>query len=149
MKKTIRILRLNSNSSPTAGVLYLNEDIECFTLEDRKRDIKVHGDTRIPAGTYGLAVRNYGGHHNKYGLRFPSIHEGMIEVVGVPGFTDILIHIGNFAKDTDGCILVGGSITANNGKPYLSKSEDAYISLYQKIILGVIDGTYEIKIEEA
>jgi hypothetical protein len=32
-----------------------------------------------------------------------------IEVLGVPGFGDVLLHIGTVPRDTEGCILLGGA----------------------------------------
>ena len=36
-----------------------------YTLEDEQRDVKVYGETRIPAGTYKLKLRTVGGFHTR------------------------------------------------------------------------------------
>lgn len=79
----------------------------CFTLEDERRTQKVYAETRIPAGSYHLGLRQVGRLHEKYEKKFPEFHVGMIEIEDVPNFEAILIHIGNTEKDTAGCPLVG------------------------------------------
>ena len=59
------------------------------------RRVKIPGETAIPAGKYRVALHD----SPKFG-RVPKIHN-------VPGFSDILIHAGNRAADTRGCLLVG------------------------------------------
>lgn len=72
---------------------------ECFTLEDELREDKVMGETAIPAGSYQLGLR-----------KSPKFGPDTIEVLGVPGFSDILIHSGNRDEDTAGCVLVGDAV---------------------------------------
>lgn len=87
----------------TVGTLVVDGAPLCYTLEDVVRtehgedihDVKVPGETAIPAGTYRVTMHQ----SPKFG-RVPKLHD-------VPGFTDILIHAGNTAKDSRGCILVG------------------------------------------
>lgn len=55
---------------------------------------------KIPSGTY-LCVR---GEHQLEGMAQPF---ETFEVTNVPGHTNILIHPGNFNKDSEGCILIG------------------------------------------
>ena len=56
---------------------------------------------------------------------------------GVPGYSDIEIHIGNFARDTEGCTLLGltrgllGPLTVNgvdSVEPAVLKSQAAFLS---------------------
>lgn len=92
----------------TIGRLYVEGAYLCDTLEDtvRPRGVKVYARTAIPAGEYRVRmdVRSprFGKRpqYRKYSGRLPRLE-------GVPGFEGILIHPGNSAEDTAGCILVG------------------------------------------
>ncbi len=123
------LYRKESNSQETAGELYLNGKLLCKTLEDEKRAVKVWGETRIPAGKYEIILRTFGGHHESYKKRF-AFHKGMLWLQNVPGFKDILIHIGNTDKDTAGCILVGNRLSKQDGRISLLQSTDAYTTNY-------------------
>jgi len=92
------IIRDEFTEASTSGNLHLNGEWLCDTLElpyrDNQRSISC-----IPAGQYKVrlrtaresATRNY-------------LH---LLVEDVKDRSHILVHIGNFPKDTKGCILVG------------------------------------------
>ena len=115
----------------TLGNVYLDGLYECKSLEDEHREVKVMHETCIPEGVYNVTLRTFGSHHEKYKVKFPEIHKGMLWVKDVPGFTSILIHIGNSDEDTSGCLLVGVVADEKNGKVY--KSTEAYLKLYRKV----------------
>jgi len=113
MDKEIYLKLLKENHNSTISVLTIDDSNSCFVLEDGYNKVKVKGQTRIPAGRYRLKFRTEGGHHNKYKRMYPEWHRGMIELQDVPNYKYILIHIGNYVKDTDGCLLVGKSYQLN------------------------------------
>lgn len=76
----------------TLGEITINGEHQCFTLE---RDAS-EGKGSIPAGSYRIIVAG----SNRFGRLMPRL-------VDVPGFEGILLHSGNTAADTEGCILVG------------------------------------------
>ena len=86
----------------TIGRMYLDGLFFSNTLEDTVRDLKsdgsgkVYGKTAIPAGRYKVVY----GWSEKFKRRMPRL-------LDVPYFSGILIHSGNTAEQTDGCILVG------------------------------------------
>ena len=81
----------------TIGELYGPDgEFLCHTLEDPCRNVKVKGKTAIPAGEFEVII----GWSQKYGRPMPRL-------LNVPFFEGILIHPGNDAGDSDGCILVG------------------------------------------
>lgn len=87
----------------TIGKLYVDGVFECHTLEDVVRDgPKVMHETAIPEGRYAVKLDT----SPKFGKDIP-------HVANVPNFTHILIHNGNTAKDSSGCILVGQSTAPN------------------------------------
>lgn len=64
-----------------------------YTLEPPKRAEK---PCAIPCGTYDVSIR------------WSEKHKRLVpHVENVPGFEEIEIHIGNFPKDTLGCLIVG------------------------------------------
>ena len=86
----------------------LPNGLSFFTLEDKDRGLssamplseivskKVYGKTAIPSGRYELALT--------YSDRFKRILPLLLDV---PGFAGIRIHPGNWAANTEGCLLLG------------------------------------------
>lgn len=103
----LRLERLWPKAEYTVGRLYIDGEMFCNTLEDKVADVnrngeidgterKVPGKTAIPYGTY----RIFYGWSPRFGRNLPRL-------LNVTAFDGILIHPGNTAKDTAGCILVG------------------------------------------
>lgn len=128
----LSLKRFDKKSDYTKGLLYIDGNFECFTLEDEEREVKVKHETAIPEGRYEVKLRTVGGFHSRYSKRFPDLHKGMLELQDVPDFKYILIHIGNTEKNTSGCILVGES--TNSTKETIERSKLAYIAMYERII---------------
>ena len=104
----LKVLRQPSVDGHTIGELFIDDVYECFTCEDQIREVpgeavsvwKVYGQTAIPAGRYRVTL-DFSPHFN-----------GMMPHVNdVPGFSGILIHIGNTSADTEGCLLLGKTKT--------------------------------------
>ena len=132
----LQVIRFHDNGDATLGLLFIDGDFECFTLEDEYRDKKVRGETRVPKGTYRITLRQEGGYHTRYKAKFGSMHKGMLWVREVPGFEWILFHIGNTDENTAGCLLVGES--AKDG--FIGGSTDAYKKMYPKICDAILRG---------
>jgi len=133
------VARYSSGKVSTQGVLFMRT-VEgellwlCHTLEDAHPDIDL-GKGRIPPGRYPLELKRGGGYHARYDRRFPAFHKGMIHVRGVPGFVNILWHIGNSAQDTAGCLLLAWQQTENIERlGFSGRSTDAYIFAYKQAI---------------
>ena len=130
----IKVKRFTSDDDTTLSTIWVDKEFQCFGLEDEYREEKVAKETRIPAGEYVIALRTWGGFHTKYSKRFPIFHIGMLQVMEVPGFTSILIHIGNTDEDTAGCLLLGKNAIADKGNMSLGNSRAAYTEFYPKVI---------------
>jgi hypothetical protein len=91
---------------------------------------KVPGETRIPPGVYQIGKRTEGAFYQEYKRKFQ--HRLALEILDVPGFQYILIHIGNTVGDTRGCLLTGTGVDFNGNFAVL-KSTSAYLTLYEKI----------------
>jgi len=140
----LEVLRFSSQNESTLGLLFEATEgrrFLCFTLEDRFQEPKVPGKTRIPAGTYPVKLRTEGSHHERYGQKFPGFHKGMLWIDPVPGFQFILIHIGNTAEDTEGCLLVGNLCPQNIIQDgFIGESTDAYKRIYPPIAQALSAG---------
>lgn len=141
MKITVR--RLISKNKATTSLVFIDDDFECVSLEDAFQNIKIYGSTRIPAGTYRIGVRAHGRFHSRYLKKF-SFHKGMLEVLDVPNFTEILIHIGNSIKDTLGCLLIGRFFYPET-PDFIRQSTKAYTKFYKKVIDEAIAGNLTIE----
>lgn len=131
----ISIQRMVVTLNSTIGHLAV-DDFSCNTLEDAPHEVKIHGETCIPAGQYLLKLRTDGLKSPQYAKRYPDMHKGMLWLQDVPNFEYVYIHIGNFPKDTEGCILVG----LGSGKDAITGSALAYEALYPRVIAAMDRG---------
>ena len=136
------VVRTQFGEDATNGMLFINGVVECFTLEDEVRNVKVHSETAIPLGEYEIKLRTEGGFHTKYTSRYGSMHKGMLWLQDVPGFTWILIHTGNTDQHTAGCLLLGETQQdLDKGKDgFVGGSGDAYKKAYPKIAKAILNG---------
>ena len=134
----LQVLRFSSESDSTNGLLLdVTDGINflAYTLEDEYRKKKRSKETRIPAGTYEIKLRNEGGFNQRYSKKYSSIHRGMLHIIDVPNFEYILIHVGNSDEHTAGCLLVGDSQENNqvNKNGFIGSSGNAYKRIYPLI----------------
>ena len=139
--------RFYSDTFATLGMLKVNGRFRCFTLEDQyQAGEKVPGKTRIPTGIYDVKLRTEGGFNERYAKRprIAEIHKGMLWLQHVPNFEYILIHCGNTADDTAGCILVGmqSTLTENGGGGTVQRSVDAYVDVYPEIAAALLSDQF-------
>lgn len=132
----IHVKRIRQGKNSTLSELYIDGEFICYVLEDSVRDKKIKGSTAIPAGRYQLAFRRYGGMHGRYHRLFPDFHKGMIQLMDVPNFSYIYIHIGNNFSDTSGCLLVGKTMKyfKRQDEYEIRQSRKAYIALYKRLV---------------
>jgi hypothetical protein len=140
----ILVERITSDSDTTISTIFIDGQFQCFGLEDEYREEKLAKETRIPVGVYDVGVRTWGRAHKKYSTKFGAEHKGMLEVQSVPGFTDILIHIGNTEKDTAGCLLVGYGAFTRLGQMNIQMSNHAYRAFYSKVIEAALNNELKI-----
>ncbi len=127
----IRVDRISQIGDTTLSRIFIDNEPICYGLEDIYRDVKVYGETRIPAGTYPLTRRYEGKHFRKYNRTYR--HKSSLWIRDVPNFKWIMIHAGNTAADTEGCLLTGSSVTMRNGSDFVTASVEAYRRLYTLI----------------
>ena len=139
----LEVLRFSSQADSTSGALFdvVNgkRNFLCYTIEDEQRDVKVWGETRIPAGRYKLSLRKEGGFHSRYVAKYGDMHKGMIHVNDVPGFEFILWHTGNTDEHTAGCLIIGDSQESNLVKKdgFVGSSVVAYKKVYPYVAAAI------------
>lgn len=136
----ILVERFDSGSDDTLGMIYIDGKHVGYTIEDEFREVKVKGETRIPAGTYKIRFREQDTPLTlKYKEKY-SFFKWHLEVCDVPGFSNIYIHVGNIDKHTDGCLIVGKRIGNLEGKRAVLDSVSAYKEIYPVIAKALEDG---------
>ena len=125
----------------TIGRLYVDGVLFCNTLEDRDRGLKqsdnldyiktrkVYGETAIPKGTYTVSMNTTSPKYAAVSWYWQLCKGKMPRLQNVPGFDGILIHPGNTALDTLGCILVG----KNTKVGQLTESKAVFKALYKEM----------------
>lgn len=137
----LKIDRRYKGTEYTIGRLYVNGSYFCDTLEDTDRgtnntmssaDItkkKIEGKTAIPTGTYNVDMNTVSPKFKDrswakpYGGKIPRL-------LVVPGFDGVLIHPGNTASDTSGCILIGKNTTVGR----VTDSTATFHNLMKKLL---------------
>lgn len=143
--------RIALRDTYTIGKLYVDNHYFCDTLEDKVRDLnkdgdlndvgegKVAGQTAIPYGTYKVTMDVQS---PKFSQRasYAWCKGYLPRLLNVPHFDGIMIHSGNDATHTAGCILVG----ENRVKGQVLNSMNTLKRLYD-ILKGADDITITIE----
>lgn len=133
----------------TIGKLHLDGVPFCETLEDRDRGLassmspeeikkrKKAGTTAIPTGTYKVRMDVISGKYSKSDWYIRNCHGARVpRLENVPGFDGILMHTGNTASDTEGCILVG----QNKERGKVINSKETFLKLYDRMYSAYCKG---------
>lgn len=138
----LKVKRVAKKNEYTIGKLYIDGRLFCDTLEDCDRGLtqdmpleeiktkKVYGKTAIPTGTYEIDMNTVSPKFKDrswakpYGGKLPRLEN-------VPGYEGVLIHVGNTASDSSGCLLVG----KNNVQGMVADSSRTFMSLMSKYLL--------------
>ena len=145
----------------TIGKLYMVDDegvynYVCDTIEDMDRDLsddmneeviklkKIYCETAIPTGTYEIAINIKSPKYSNF-LKYPwaKKYDGYLpRLLKVKGFDGILIHVGNYASQSCGCILTG----FNTQKGMVTSSTFAFKKLMDKYIIPSVEKNEKITI---
>ena len=132
--------RINNQDNYCEGKLYIDGIYQCDVIEDTDRGLtnemsvteiqskKVYGETAIPKGTYQITLDVVS---PKFKDRsWATFCEGKLpRLLDVPGYEGVLIHVGNKAADSLGCILVG----QKTSEGVVSNSTQTFKDLYYKL----------------
>ena len=131
----------------TIGSLFINGVYECDTIEDVDRGLtdsmsieeikakKVYGETAIPTGTYKIDMNTVS---PKFKDRSWAKFCGgkLPRLLDVKGYEGVLIHVGNKAENSLGCILVGD----NKIKGQVINSTATFQELYGELLKAKVKG---------
>lgn len=138
----ITLDRFAKKNTYTIGRLYIDGEYVCNTIEDTDRgltqnmpvdkikQIKVPGKTAIPSGVYEitLKIKSPKYSNSTYYVNFCNAY--VPRLLNVPGYDGVLIHTGNTADDSQGCIIVGYNTIV--GK--VTDSKKAFQIVYNKLL---------------
>jgi hypothetical protein len=132
--------RIAKKAKYTIGNLYVDGQKFCDTLEDTDRglrqdmqlayirDRKIAGATAIPVGTYEVDMNTVSPKY-QYRRQYDFCRGKLPRLVNVKGYSGILIHIGNYPQDTEGCILAGKNTVVGA----VMESTETFKKLYDKM----------------
>ena len=136
----LKLKRIAKRETYTIGHLYINGEYFCDTLEDTDRGLsqslpisvnrakKKKGLTAIPVGKYRVTLDMQSNRFKT--VPFYKFCDGYLpRLVNVPAYDGVLIHIGNYPKDTEGCILVG----KNTKVGAVLESTTTFKALYERL----------------
>ncbi len=128
----LKVIREYRNEVCTIGSLFINDVFFCYTLEDKDRGLKqsdsllfiqakkIFGLTAIPSGLYKLTVN-----------QSPKFKRMLPRILEIKGFDGVLLHRGNSANDSLGCILLG----YKKGHNSIFESTKAETDLVNRLLL--------------
>lgn len=108
----LEVKRITKTENSTTGEFSIDGNFFSYCLEpidrgltsdmtlEQIKAIKIQDKTCIPTGKYQVT---------KY---FSPKHNAFVPLlIDVPGFAFVEIHAGNYARDTDACLLLGSSLS--------------------------------------
>lgn len=135
----IELTRIFTCPTYTIGRLRVDNVYICDVCEDTDRGLnqsmtlaeikkrKVYKQTAIPAGTYDVTLSIQSPKFSQYEYYRDFCKGYLPRLIGVKGYEGVLIHKGNKASQSAGCLLVG----YNTIKGKVTNSQEAFEKLYR------------------
>jgi hypothetical protein len=101
--RVLELVRLEETRQGTVGVLKIDKEVFCYTLEPSDR-LNERNRSSIPAQQY-LCHPHVSAKHGETWI-----------IEDVPGRDNVLFHPGNTAEHTEGCILLGSTVGKLRGQ---------------------------------
>jgi len=151
----LKLIRKWKKENYTIGQLYVNGVFFSNTIEDKDRglsqnmsidkikSVKKPGITAIPTGTYEIVLNVQSSKYKKSKTMMQFCNAYMPRLLNVPGYEGILIHPGNTAADTEGCIIPG----KNDKVGWVSNSTSYFKDLYNRMKIASRSRDEKITIE--
>ncbi|WP_372774599.1 DUF5675 family protein [Mangrovibacterium sp.] len=146
---TLKMIRISDDGDTTLGLLFINNQFYCYTLEDSGKRVNNPTETRIPAGTYPIRLSSSTDEMTqKYKTQYPDWFSTHLQVQQVPGYPSVYIHQGgNHQHTSSGGILVSDSVQGQWKHAELTNSLLTFKRLYKFINDEMATGTaYRIMI---
>ena len=138
----LELRRVAKKPTYTIGKLYIDGVYFCDTIEDTDRGLtqnmplkeitkkKVYSKTAIPSGTYEVVLNVVSPKYSQREFYKTNCNGGRVpRLLNVPGFSGVLMHVGNTAADSAGCLLVG----KNTKVGMITNSKDTFLRLYKTL----------------
>ena len=135
----LTLTRIARRPTYTIGRLFDSDGRHlCDTLEPTDRGLtaqmspaeiarrKVKGHTAIPTGTYTIDLTTFSPRFGHQPFYADACRGCLPTLKSVPGFERILLHAGNSAADTQGCILLGRNTITGR----ITESRKASLAIY-------------------
>lgn len=139
----LTVTRITKTDNSTIGEFAIDGKFFSYCLEPTDRGltsdmtleqiaaIKVANKTCIPTGEYNVT---------KY---FSPKHNAEVPLIeNIPGFAFVEIHVGNYPKDTDACLLLGYTKDTD----FVGGSKDAITDFY-RVFFEALDKGEQVSIE--
>lgn len=147
----LKLHRTFKGETYTIGKLYVDGEYFCDTIEDKDRGLfqnmpleqikekKIKYQTAIPTGTYKVTLSVQSPKFSQK-EQYNFCNGYLPRLIDVPGFEGVLIHIGNTAEHSGGCILVG----ENKVKGKVINSTATFKKLYEVLKSATDEITIDI-----
>lgn len=124
----------------------------CYILERAEKG----PHPRVPVGNYRLILKPIGASRFDNGSKgtddvrnyMGDLHKGMLELIGVPSRSEILIHPANHSLELLGCLAPGTTFTQSTKGSgghemtyFVSNSRAAYKEIYPIMANAIMNGT--------
>ena len=118
--KIVELIRLEESDQGTFGVLRIDKEVVCCTLEPSDHE-NMQNRSSIPCQQYICKP-----------VESPK-HGGTFEVTHVPGRSHVLFHAGNVVDSTEGCILLGQYFGKLRGQRAVLNSGETFRFFLQQV----------------
>ncbi len=136
----LKLKRIARREKYTIGKLYIDGEYFCDTIEDKDRGLtqdmpiavirakKIAHETAIPMGKYRVTLKVKSPRFSKKST-YDFCCGYLPRLIDVPGYEGVLIHIGNTANQSAGCILVGENKVVGR----VINSTETFKKLYERL----------------